>query len=243
MTYTDKEYWRGYWETVEPDSLVQTSFLDDIGEFWPGPGSRCIEIGGFPGGWCAHLKKTRGYNVTALDLVYVPEVVEKLEATYALEPGSIKFIEADFLTYRPSETYDLAMSFGFIEHFDDARDILQRHCDLLRQGGRLIVSLPNFRGLNGLLHRLFDREVYDRHNIQMMDVAKLDAICRSLNLKEHRVFYWGGRGPGDIYLWVDRTKVWSPFVLPIRIASRLMSILRINVRWLAPHIVILAEKT
>jgi 2-polyprenyl-3-methyl-5-hydroxy-6-metoxy-1,4-benzoquinol methylase len=43
------------------------------------------------------------------------------------------------------------ISFGFIEHFDNPENVIQKHLDLLKPGGILIVGVPNFTGIHGIL--------------------------------------------------------------------------------------------
>jgi len=60
------------------------------------------------------------------------------------------------------------MSRGFIEHFEDPSRVVDRHLELLKPGGLLIVTIPNLRGINHALTRLFHRELIPMHNLEIM---------------------------------------------------------------------------
>ena len=81
-------------------------------------------------------------------------------------------IRADFLSDEIQEQYtgrfDIVISQGFIEHFDDVEDVIERHIDLLAQGGYLIVGIPNLRGANYSLQWIFNKELLSMHNIDIM---------------------------------------------------------------------------
>jgi 2-polyprenyl-3-methyl-5-hydroxy-6-metoxy-1,4-benzoquinol methylase len=45
----------------------------------------------------------------------------------------------------PREAFDVVLSGGFIEHFTDVAAIVQKHLQLLKPGGRLVVMIPNLK--------------------------------------------------------------------------------------------------
>ena len=53
--------------------------------------------------------------------------------------------------------YDLVYSCGFIEHFIDWEQIFIKHLSLVKDGGRIIITTPNFNSMQGLLHRNLDK--------------------------------------------------------------------------------------
>lgn len=60
--------------------------------------------------------------------------------------------------------FDVVMSFGVVEHFADLADALMATSRFARTGGKIFTSIPNLRGLNGLLFRKMNRAVYDAHH-------------------------------------------------------------------------------
>lgn len=61
-------------------------------------------------------------------------------------------------------SFDVVISFGVVEHFDDLGLVLAAKKRYLRSGGVIFTLIPNLAGILGRLVRLWNREVYDKHN-------------------------------------------------------------------------------
>jgi SAM-dependent methyltransferase len=59
--------------------------------------------------------------------------------------------------------FDLVVSFGLIEHFEDTSAALSALCRLLRKGGTIVTVVPNMHGTVGLMQKLLNRPIYDIH--------------------------------------------------------------------------------
>lgn len=59
--------------------------------------------------------------------------------------------------------YDLVVSFGVVEHFDDTALCLESCAKLVKPGGLLLTLIPNIPGLVGSIQKLVDRSVFDVH--------------------------------------------------------------------------------
>ena len=148
---TTKESWQEDWQKFEPQDVEEVFFEDLLNDF-PAHGS-LMEVGGFPGTITAYFKKKWHYDVTLLDYVVIPDAIAAVERVNGLPPGSINVIQEDFFSFDSDIKYDIVCSFGFVEHFEDTETVLRRHCNLVKPGGRLLITMPNFLGLNGLLHK------------------------------------------------------------------------------------------
>ncbi|MBT9150518.1 MAG: Ubiquinone biosynthesis O-methyltransferase [candidate division WS2 bacterium] len=78
--------------------------------------------------------------------------------------------------------FDIVCSFGFIEHFTDPLPIIDVHRKLLRRGGRMFITIPNFcstsyyrkaRRLSGR-----EKELLATHNVEIMEISKLKNLVR-----------------------------------------------------------------
>jgi hypothetical protein len=130
---------------------------------------------------------------------------------------------------------------GLIEHFQDTQEIIQKHSEQLANGGVLLITLPNFKAINGWFQQQFDPENYAKHNIACMDLALLATIARRLGLSNIEVGYHGG-----FMLWFEnenqrpllgrllKKMIW----LPLKIVSKLIP----QNKWLSPYIVLTAQK-
>ena len=192
---TDRNFWVKYWESktdlsvvIPPNYLFHQQLKAIVDQEKV---TTAIELGGFPGYYAVFLKKYLKLDVTLLDyFVHVP-ITAQLLATNNLATNDIHIIETDLFTYEPAQKYDLVLSCGLIEHFNDTADIIKRHISFLKPGGTLFITLPNFRALNGWFQKNFDKENYDKHNIDSMNPALLRSICEKAGLKEVRSGYFG----------------------------------------------------
>jgi len=78
------------------------------------------------------------------------------------------------LEFLPSQQYDVVCSFGFIEHFKDLDEVLIKHIQLAKEGGSIMVDVPNLKSpLYYLLYSIFEPEVLKNHELSAMNI---DAI-------------------------------------------------------------------
>ncbi len=187
---TDKEYWDKYWKNDQYDKIPKKVVFE---RFMPKltRGINFIEIGGFPGVNAAYFYRRGIRDVTILDFHINKEIVRNFEKINDLPEGTIQCIDNDFFAFSSEKKYDVVFSSGFIEHFEDTRDAIARHIDLLSEKGQLLIIIPNFLGLNGELQRRFDRENLDSHNLQSMKISYLKEIMQSFNLYDVSVGYLG----------------------------------------------------
>lgn len=199
---TDRDFWVKYWESktdlsVEiPQNYLFHQQLGDIVK--RDEVKTAIELGGFPGYYAVFLKKYLKLDVTLLDYFVHEPITHQLLQTNGLANDDIHIIETDLFNYQPEKQYDLVLSCGLIEHFNDTADIINRHIQFLKPGGTLFITLPNFKALNGWFQKNFDKENYDKHNIDCMDPALLKSIVEKAGLKVSQARYFGG-----FSLWLE----------------------------------------
>ena len=98
----------------------------------------------------------------------------------------------DFFNHHlPPASFDVVTSFGVIEHFDDARPLVQRHLDLVKPGGVALIAVPNYGGLYGLLQRWCDAPNLELHNLEIMNPCAMTALVDSPDVKSaRRLSFW-----------------------------------------------------
>jgi SAM-dependent methyltransferase len=179
-----KSHWskRALKRLLGPRFLAYMSSYDDYliwdgiyRRYMPRPGSTVVEIGSAPGEHLAKLSET--FGLVPFGIEYSEEGVEVNRALFSargLNPDNVvplDFFSDECLT-RYRDHFDVVVSRGFIEHFKDAASVVDRHIDLLKPGGLLIVTIPNLRGVNHSLTRLFHRELLPMHNLDIMGLAR-----------------------------------------------------------------------
>jgi 2-polyprenyl-3-methyl-5-hydroxy-6-metoxy-1,4-benzoquinol methylase len=61
------------------------------------------------------------------------------------------------------EKFDLVVSFGVVEHFEDTANCLKACGAFVKLGGSLFTFIPNMVGLLGFMQKYMDRAIYDIH--------------------------------------------------------------------------------
>jgi len=192
---TDRAFWKSFWESrkglifkLKPNYV----FGDMLGNIIKEKGVKnAVELGGFPGYYSIYLRKYKHIETTLLDYFIHPQLVNQLLAANEMQPGDINIVEADLFTYQPPVKFDMVLSFGLIEHFNDTKFIINEHLKFLKPGGTLFITLPNFKSVNGWVQKNFDKENYDKHNINSMDLGMLKQACSDLGLKNVEAYYHG----------------------------------------------------
>lgn len=134
-------------------------------------GAKVVEIGSAPGEYISEFSRRHGCVPHGVEYSEVGvEVNREVFRKHGFDPDNV--IHADFFsdefTAHYREQFDAVISKGFVEHFEDVHPVIGRHMDLLKPGGYLIVTIPNLRGFNYPLARLFDEDAIPRHNIKIM---------------------------------------------------------------------------
>lgn len=178
---TEPKFWNSYWQGQPLPSVIDKSFsfdrcladkLEEIGgsisakNSVNGEKKSVMEIGAAPGKWLT-VFSSLGMDVSGIE--YSQEGIRYLRDNMNMHGVLPKeLIEADFFLIKPRCEFDIVMSFGFVEHFKDVEAVILRQSEWLLPGGTLIIGVPNFRGLHGIIQKIFDREVLDYHNIGIM---------------------------------------------------------------------------
>lgn len=185
-----KEEWSERNSSLKPQ-LVRTVPFSDVFEKYLPKSSKftCIEIGAIPGNFLVYLHKQFGYIPTGIDFAEQEHLFHETMKVNGIK--DYHFIKGDFFKHKFPTQYNVVASFGFIEHFDDVKDVLQRHADLVKPGGYLVITLPNFRFLQHLYHHYFDKPNLSIHNLRAMHIGFLKSTLRGLGLQKIYTNYYG----------------------------------------------------
>jgi 2-polyprenyl-3-methyl-5-hydroxy-6-metoxy-1,4-benzoquinol methylase len=233
-----QEFWdKSYEEAALRFNPDEVQFKDLFDKYLP-RGGTCFEVGCYPGRYLIHLGREFGYTVSGIDATPgVDRLADHIRAN-GVSVGNL--YRGDFLTFAPPERYDVVCSFGFLEHFSNFDDVIRRHLDYLKPGGTLVLSCPNFRRAQYLLHRLLDAENLARHHLPAMDLNRWAQVLEANQMQiTYKGFYrtadfWSESPHGrlghlaavasakvmrTVDRWVHRPNRWtSPFL--VCIASR-----------------------
>jgi len=146
-----------------------------------------LEVGCAPGQKLLDLCAITGYEPFGLE--YADSGVTETRRTFERrghDPERI--VHGDLfdegVVDRIGRRFDVVMSFGLIEHFEDPRLAIERHIDLLSPGGYLVIGIPNLVGLNLLSMWLLRREFISQHNRNIMNVRAMKALFQLPTLEQ-----------------------------------------------------------
>ncbi len=149
----EASYWDAHWINTNFEIASHNHPLRGWIEnnFSKGNNKSCLEIGCYPGKLLAVFGE-KGYTLSGIDsfngtATSLPQWLE----SNGYKIGN--FYESDFLTTNVPDTYDIVCSFGLVEHFENYRELIKRHTEITKTGGRVVVEVPNLA--SPLYHNLY----------------------------------------------------------------------------------------
>jgi SAM-dependent methyltransferase len=158
----DAGYWNSFYQAMgfrvaDPADPVR-QFLET---FIPGDAEgSCLEVGCFPGRFLA-VGGELGYELSGIDFAdRFPDMQAWLQKS-GYRCG--QFLNQDFFTLSPEPKFDVVMSFGFIEHFENYEAAIERHrkpqapppsCHVPEAMGQPSQEVRNDRAVPGLFRRI-----------------------------------------------------------------------------------------
>jgi SAM-dependent methyltransferase len=237
---TNRDFWKNYWLHAKLEPVSARPFYEKWLHFFPKAPAKFIEIGGFPGNHAAYFKKYHRYEASLIDFLTVDTVVRKVEILNGLNVGDLRSIQGDVLKTPADQKYDVVFSAGFVEHFTDTEQIFQKHCEYLKEGGTLFISLPNFNGISGWVQKWFDPENYKAHSLESMNPQVFENLVQKYGLKPLFIGF-----EGTPHLWLDHPeKVFVGFRVLIRVVSSVLQRTRgwLIGRFFSPYLIVVARK-
>jgi 2-polyprenyl-3-methyl-5-hydroxy-6-metoxy-1,4-benzoquinol methylase len=122
-----------------------------------------IEVGCAQSVYLPYFAKHFGFKVSGIDR----SAMGCDRARTVLEREGVKgeVYCADFFSV-PAQLigrFDVLISFGVVEHFEQTAEAVRAMPRLLKPEGRMITVIPNFTGVLGEYQKLLDRDVYNAH--------------------------------------------------------------------------------
>ena len=228
MKLTEVNFWNNYWRNYKLPSVVDFTFsferclADKLREHLRGATGDAIEIGCAPGKWLAFLSKELGLNVHGIE--YSDSGMAATVENFRLLNLDISSIKTgDFFKINPEPKFDVVMSLGFIEHFDNPNYVLDLHLKWLKPGGILVIGVPNFTGINGTIQKILDKSIIDKHNLNIMNLEYFTSLTKTFNLNTIFLGYICSFEPS---LFISNNKFGNPLKFFVKLILRFMILIR-----------------
>jgi SAM-dependent methyltransferase len=180
-----KNYWNSLWAKLPPVERydgpvyehhpVLSRFLSKAG------GGDAIEIGCGTGNFMIYINKEFGYRVDGLDYSDNMEYVRANLAYNGIRHAEL--FRADFFDFVPASKYDLVLSGGFAEHFDDYELVVKKHAEWAKPGGLVVIIVPNLTHIHRLLCGWFAPEVLRIHRFPLMHTKVMRQTLEKAGLR------------------------------------------------------------
>lgn len=189
---TNEKYWKKYWEGSGNKEKETFLFSDVVKDKIPeltenGQNMSYMEIGGAPGDIMVYFAQKYHCSVNCIDFV-AKDVIEQRMQENHIENYTI--IDEDFTQYHSEEKYDIVASYGFVEHFNNYKEIIMRHVKMAKTGGYIIISMPNIRKMNWLLYKLFNKISLAGVNVKAINLQKLQKQLEAAGCEIVEARYW-----------------------------------------------------
>lgn len=177
MDRAGKQYWNNIWlsndnlDFIDPrlpnlNNYINLCFHKYFLKLFSGldtSNMKLLEIGCARSKWLPYFAKEYNFEIYGIDYSEVGcEQTIKILSNEGIK-GCI--VCGDFFSPHPSmlNNFDIVVSFGVAEHFQDTAACIRAFSSFLKPGGIIITNIPNMIGLNGFLQKKLNKKIYDIH--------------------------------------------------------------------------------
>jgi len=145
------------------------------------PSMKLIEIGCAKSEWLPYFSREFGFRVSGLD--YSPLGCRMAKELLKRSKISADIVCADFFDppKNMAQSYDILLSFGVVEHFEDTAASIRAMSLFIKPGGKMITIIPNMVGIIGTIQKIINKPVYDIH--ELIDPFHLKLAHESIGLE------------------------------------------------------------
>lgn len=245
---TNEAFWDDFWRSVElpadidPDGIFERRFAKVLqSHLTADPSVELLEVGCAPGRWLVFANQTFGYRVSGYESS--PLGAQKTRDNLVAHGINGVIHEQDFLSVDlPTDLYDVVLSLGFAEHFENFDEVVAMHARVLKPGGTLFLEVPNLRGLNLALLRWTDSPLLEYHNLAVMKPEALRSAAAKAGLSIRDISYLGGFEPWFFDFSSKPINVRRIFWRLLRARQRARFLDHLNHRWLSGYLLAILEK-
>lgn len=199
---TGGEFWDQWWKkTPLPDPLdpyrggLKNYPVRRLHEYFKSvfqgratQGKRLIEIGCAQSVMLPYLAKSFGFEVWGIDRSDLGCERSRMILDRENIQGEICCCDFFAVPERLCRQFDVVLSMGVVEHFEDTSGALRAIATLLKAEGVMITTIPNFTGFLRFYQKALDRAIYD---VQVpLDRESLSQAHRDAGFEVERCEYF-----------------------------------------------------
>ena len=248
---TNRDYWDKSWESLNfykknnllkyTPSYQRFNKLFDV--FLIKSSLKYLEVGCGKGKWMVYFSKKYNYDVYGIDYsdIGCRMAIENLNNNNV--KGNV-LCEDLFDNTLEKKSFDVVMSMGVIEHYDLPKKVLEKHVELLKKGGILIVSVPNFNRKSiyyKIINKLFDKNQLEKtHNLKIMEKKYFLERVNDFNLK---ILFFDYFGPINLLLPIQK-ELDKKILYFIHFINQIIGLLSffIKSKKFSPYLLLVAKK-
>ncbi|HEX4487998.1 MAG TPA: methyltransferase domain-containing protein [Terriglobales bacterium] len=177
-------YWDQVWDKLPPVPTYPGPIFEQhpvFAKYLSKTNGDAIEIGCVPGNFMVYLHHEFGYRVDGLDYCGNMDYVRRNLQHNNIHDSNL--FNADLFNFVSGKKYDLVFSGGFVEHFDNYELVVQKHADLAKNGGYVVIFFPNLTHIHKLLCGWFAPEVLRIHRFALMNKQTLRDTLEKAGLR------------------------------------------------------------
>jgi SAM-dependent methyltransferase len=247
----DKSFWNNSWSKLSFERyygiekyLALSSRMGGLFKRFLKKGdSSILEIGCARAKQLIYFAKEFGYRVWGIELSEPGAELARKNLSLAGVKGTI-LCEDMLNTSLPEESFDVVYSMGLVEHFDNPEEAIDAHSKLLKNGGTMIITVPNFRNsiyLSGC--RLFGVRdwILKMHNLDTMDRGWWLEVMERKGLEIVYLDYFGNLD-FSLSFGLFTLKPILYVMLALNQVIGYATYFMVSSRYLSPYLVIIARK-
>jgi SAM-dependent methyltransferase len=211
-------------------------------------GASLLELGCAGSQWLPYFSEEYNLSVSGLDYSKLgcehARIILKQKGVYGTIVEGDLFDPPLFMT----NFFDMVVSFGLVEHFEDTVKCLVACSRFLKLGGLIITIIPNMPGCTGSLQKVFDRKVYDMHVPLDRKILRQSHINAGLDVLFCDYFLFFRIITNFSRMQLNHPLLWRFLKIPIFVFNVIgwlgESVFNFNkpIPWLSPYIVCVSHK-